>query len=208
MSYNIDSNQTEILLRWKDPEIVGFTKVSTNNKIWISQELSFNEQNRIFKSLDQLKFFYPDNNEQLMLSFSLVEKDFKKQEIMLPPPKAGAKEISVCCVKYIAYENQGNLKEYVLTAEENSRLGIINVNQEKFTQSKFKELYQHQKQVKHQNLLKIKLFQSYAHFILPYQLIQENGTTILKLIVGLNIEDTLMLCVDLQNLQVSQIVSY
>jgi len=189
MSYNIDSNQTEILLRWKDPEIVGFTKVSTNNKIWISQELSFNEQNRIFKSLDQLKFFYPDNNEQLMLSFSLVEKDFKKQEIMLPPPKAGAKEISVCCVKYIAYENQGNLKEYVLTAEENSRLGIINVNQEKFTQSKFKELYQHQKQ-------------SYAHFILPYQLIQENGTTILKLIVGLNIEDTLMLCVDLQNLQV------
>ncbi len=36
---------------------------------------------------------------------------------------------------------------------------------------------------------------------------QENGIPMLKLIVGLNVEDTLMLCVDLQNLQVSQIIS-
>lgn len=142
LSFDLNSISTEILLRWRDPEIVGFTKVSTNNKIWTSSE-----QNRVLKSLDDLKFFYPDNNEQFMLSFSLSGKEFKKQEIMVPPPKAGGKEISVCCVKYLAYENQGNLMEYVLTVEENSRFGIISVNQEKFTKSKFKELYQYKKQV-------------------------------------------------------------
>lgn len=142
VSHNLDSNSIEILLRWKDSEIVGFTKISINNKIWRSQikeqeSSSLIEQNQTLRSLDDLKFFYPDNNDQNMFVFNLRGKEFKKEDIMLPPPKTGAKEvlnslfnflanflskISICCLKYLAYEDeQGNIQEYVLTAEENSR---------------------------------------------------------------------------------------
>ena len=98
VSHNLDSNSIEILLRWKDPEIVGFTKISINNKIWWSQtkeqeSLSLIEQNQTLRSLDDLKFFYPDNNDQNMFAFNLRGKEFKKEDIMLPPPKTGAKEV-------------------------------------------------------------------------------------------------------------------
>jgi len=194
LSHNLDSNSTEILLRWKDPEIVGFTKVSVNNKIWRSQtkdqKSHFNEQNQVFQSLDDLKFYYPDNNDQNMFAFNLKEKDFKKEDLMIPPPKAGAKEITVCCLKYISFEDQqGSIQEFVLTAEENSRLGIISINKDKFNKSKFKELYQHKTQ-------------SYAHFILPYQIVKENEKNLLKVLVGLNVEDTIILSIDLQTHQV------
>lgn len=194
LSHNLDSNSTEILLRWKDPEIVGFTKVSINNRIWTSQtkeqDSCFNERNQIFRGLDDLRFYYPDNNDQNILAFNLIEKDFKKQDLMIPPPKAGAKEISVCCLKHVAFEDQqGNIQEYVLTAEENSRLGILSINKEKFNKSKFKELYQHKTQ-------------SYAHFILPYQIVKDNDKILLKVLVGLNVEDTIIMSIDLQNQQI------
>ena len=46
--------------------------------------------------------------------------------------------------------------------------------------------------------------QSYAHFILPYQIIKENEKTLLKVIVGFNVEDTVIMSIDLQNQQVHQ----
>jgi len=55
----------------------------------------FIQEKKVFDSLDKIRLFYPDNNDQNLEAYKLTEDKLKKDIIMIPPPRSGAKEVSL-----------------------------------------------------------------------------------------------------------------
>ena len=97
LRYTPEAKSFTIIRKWKEPKIVGFTKITVNNKVWRpyqseSSDFSMRCNKQTFRSLDQIRFFYPDNDNQTLESYSIGTDNYKKEEIFLPLSK-GNKEV-------------------------------------------------------------------------------------------------------------------
>ena len=91
-----------MLLKIKEADIVGFTKLTSNSKLWrnntqedLTSTFSINE-NRLATMTD-INLFYPDNEEQNLIMYTPQEDKMKQEKAFIPPPSKGGKEVIILC---------------------------------------------------------------------------------------------------------------